>query len=94
MTALGAGPALVAVHTHRSVSLVVPGASGVGAVDGDLLVISTQSVPVGVRIREQTTLQKNNKKTTTNNNNNNNTNNFQHKRDEISNNLVLLYPKF
>jgi len=51
------GSILVAVNGHKAVSLIVPGLGGVGTVDGDLVVVGSQSVAVSVCIGEQATLQ-------------------------------------
>lgn len=48
---------LVTVDAHGTVTLVVGDSSSVGAVNGDLIVVSTESVSVGIRIREETTLE-------------------------------------
>lgn len=48
---------LVTVDAHGTVTLVVGDSSSVGAVDGDLVVVSTESVSVGIRVREQTALE-------------------------------------
>lgn len=43
-------PTLVVIHGHRSITLVVPSAGGVRTVDGNLVVVGTQSMPVSVRV--------------------------------------------
>lgn len=48
---------LVTVDVHGTITLVVGDSSSVGAVDGDLVVVGTESVSVGIRIREETTLE-------------------------------------
>ena len=48
---------LVVVDAHGAVALVVFDARAVGAVDGDLVVVGSQPVAVGVRVREKATLQ-------------------------------------
>lgn len=50
------GARLIPVHAHGPVALVVADAGVERAVDGDLLVVGTQAVPVRVRVREQATL--------------------------------------
>ena len=49
-------PTLVPVDGHGSVSLVVPWLGGVGTVDGDLVIVGTQPMAVGVSIGEQAAL--------------------------------------
>lgn len=49
-------PGLVAVHAHGPVALVVAHAGVEGTVDGDLLVIGTEAVPVRVCVGEEPTL--------------------------------------
>lgn len=48
---------LVTVDGHGTITLVVGDSSSVGAVDGDLVVVGTESVSVGVGIREETALE-------------------------------------
>jgi hypothetical protein len=49
--------ALIAVDSHGAVSLIISNSSSVGAVDGDLVVVGTESVSVGVGVREDSTLE-------------------------------------
>ena len=51
------GVGLVAVDTHRAVTLVVLDPGAVGAVDRDLVVVGSQAVTMGVWVGEETTLQ-------------------------------------
>jgi len=51
------GARLVPVHAHGPVTLVVAHAGVKRAVDGDLLVVGAQAVPMRVRVREEATLQ-------------------------------------
>lgn len=48
---------LVTVDAHGTITLVVGDSSSVGAVNGDLIVVSTESVSVGIGVREKTTLE-------------------------------------
>lgn len=48
---------LVAVDTHGSIPLVIPGSSGVWTVHGDLVIVGTQPVMMSIRVRVQSTLQ-------------------------------------
>lgn len=48
---------LVTIDTHGTITLVVGDSSSVGAVNGDLIVVSTESVSVGIGVREKTTLE-------------------------------------
>ena len=47
---------LVAIDSHEAISLVVVNSSSVRAVDGDLVKVSSKSMPVGVRVREESSL--------------------------------------
>lgn len=49
--------ALVAVDTHRPISDIVGDASFVGAVDGNLFVVSAKAVAMSVGVREETALE-------------------------------------
>lgn len=51
------GRTLVAVDYHGTITLTVTNSRSVRAVDGDLLVVDTQTVTVGIRVREETTLE-------------------------------------
>lgn len=48
---------LVTIDVHGTITLVVGDSSSVGAVNGDLIVVSTESVSVGIGIGEKTTLE-------------------------------------
>jgi hypothetical protein len=48
---------LVSVDRHETVSLSIDDSASVRAVDGDLLVVDSQSVSVGISIGEESTLQ-------------------------------------
>ena len=41
---------MVSVHSEETVSLVIGNSGSIGAVNGDLMVVSTKSVSMGVRI--------------------------------------------
>jgi len=47
---------LIAIYSHVTVALVIANAGSVGAVDGDLQIISAQTVAVSVSVREETPL--------------------------------------
>ena len=47
---------MVAVDTHETVTLVVPGTGLEGAVDWDQVVVGSQAVAVGVHVGEQPAL--------------------------------------
>ncbi len=47
---------LVVIHCHRAVPLIVLRTSTIWAVDGDLMVVSSQAVAVGVIVCKETTL--------------------------------------
>lgn len=51
------GAALVSIDSAGAISLVVGNSSSVGAVYGDLVVVGTQSVSVGVGVREDSALE-------------------------------------
>jgi hypothetical protein len=48
--------ALVSVHIHRAVSLVVGNSRLVRAVDRDLVVVGSKSVSLSIRVREESSL--------------------------------------
>lgn len=48
---------LITVDAHGTITLVVGYSGSVGAVNGNLIVVSTESVSVGIGIREETTLE-------------------------------------
>jgi len=48
---------LVSVNNHESISNSVLDSDSVGAVDGDLVIVSSQSVSVGIRIGEESSLE-------------------------------------
>ena len=47
---------MVVIKAHGSIPLVVSVDTGMGAVDGDLVVVGTNAMAMSVRVREQTTL--------------------------------------
>ena len=49
--------ALVSINGGGAISLIVSDSSSVGAVDGDLIEVSTESVSVGVGVREESALE-------------------------------------
>jgi hypothetical protein len=48
---------LVAIDGGRAISLIISNSSSVGAVNGDLLIVSSESVSVSIRVREESTLE-------------------------------------
>jgi len=52
---VGSG-SLVSINNHETISDTVGDSSSVGAVDGDLVVVSTESVSVGIRVGEKSSL--------------------------------------
>jgi len=50
------GAALISINSARAISLVVGNSSSVRAVDGDLVIVGTESVSVGVGVREDSAL--------------------------------------
>jgi hypothetical protein len=51
------GTALISINSARAISLVVGYSSSVRAVDGDLVIVGTESVSVGVGVREDSALE-------------------------------------
>lgn len=49
--------ALVSINGSGAISLIVSHSSSVGAVDGDLIEVSTESVSVGIWVREESALE-------------------------------------
>jgi len=47
----------VFVHSHRTVTVYVVDLGSVGAVDGNLVVVDSKTMPVGVRVGEESALQ-------------------------------------
>lgn len=48
---------LVSIDGGGAISLIVSDSSSVGAVDGDLIKVSTESVSVGIGVREESALE-------------------------------------
>ena len=51
------GGSLVAIHVHGAVSLVVGHSGSEGAVDGDLVIVGSESMSVGVGVGEESALE-------------------------------------
>ena len=49
--------ALVSIDSHGAISLVVGNSSSVRAVDGDLVVVGTESMSMGIGVREESALE-------------------------------------
>jgi hypothetical protein len=51
------GVALVAIYCGGTISLIVGHGASVWAVDGNLVIVGAESVPVGVRVGEKSSLE-------------------------------------